>query len=94
MLEIKDLGIAYITGYVQVKVTECLLYGKVLSSDLDKVKESAVKCMEEYISQLNLTDMDKEQMKQKHKQWAEMALKGIKQRLCESGKIITKVSHS
>jgi len=36
-----------------------LLQGKVLSSDLDKVKEIAVECMNDYIPLLNLTDADK-----------------------------------
>ena len=45
MLEIKDLCFAYLDGYIHAKVTEDLLQGKVLSSDLDKVKEIAVECM-------------------------------------------------
>lgn len=56
MLEIKDLAFAYLDGYIYAKVTEHLLQGKVLSSDLDKVKKIAVECMKDYISQLNLTD--------------------------------------
>ena len=87
MLEIKDLAFAYLDGYIYAKVTEHLLQGKVLSSDLDKVKKIAVECMKDYISQLNLTDKEKEELKQKREQWAELALKGIKQRLKESGKI-------
>lgn len=50
-----------------------------LSSDLDKVKEVAVECMKDYISQLNLTDADKNELKQNRKQWVDMSLKGIKQ---------------
>lgn len=42
MLEIKDLCLAYLDGYIQAKVTENLHQGKVLSSDFDKVKEVAV----------------------------------------------------
>ena len=68
-------------------VTELLLQGKMLSSDLDKVKKIAVECMKEYISQLNLTDKEKEELKQNRELWADLALKGIKQRLNESGKI-------
>ena len=52
-----------------------------LSSDFDKVKKIAVKCMKYYISQLNLTDKEKEELKQNHEQWADLALKGIKPRL-------------
>lgn len=87
MLEIKDLAFAYLDGYIHAMVTEHLLQGKVLSSDLDKVKKIAVECMKDYISQLNLTDKEKEELKQNRDQWADLALKGIKQRLNESGKI-------
>lgn len=87
MLEIRDLAFAYLDGYIHAKVTEHLLQGKVLSSDLDKIKETAVECMKDYISQLNLTDKEKEELKQNREQWADLALKGIKQRLNESGKI-------
>ena len=58
-----------------------------LSSDLDKVKKIAVECMKDYISQLNLNDKEKEKLKQNRELWADLALKGIKQRLNESGKI-------
>lgn len=87
MLEIRDLAFAYLDGYIHAKVTEHLLQGKVLSSDLDKIKETAVECMKDYISQLNLTDKEKEELKQNREQWADLALKGIKQRLNETGKI-------
>lgn len=87
MLEIKDLCKAYLEGYIQSKVTECLIRGKVLSSDLDKVKEMAVKCMEDYVSHQSLSDEEKENVKEIHKQWANMVLKGIKQRLYDSNKI-------
>lgn len=87
MLEIRDLAFAYLDGYSHAKVTEHLLQGKVLSSDLDKIKETAVECMKDYISQLNLTDKEKEELKQNRELWADLALKGIKQRLNETGKI-------
>ena len=87
MLEIRDLAFAYLDGYIHAKVTEHLLQGKVLSSNLDKIKETAVECMKDYISQLNLTDKEKEELKQNRELWADLALKGIKQRLNETGKI-------
>ncbi len=87
MLEIRDLAFAYLDGYIHAKVTEHLLQGKVLSSDLDKIKETAVECMKDYISQLNLTDKEKEELKQNRELWADLVLKGIKQRLNETGKI-------
>lgn len=87
MMEIKDLCVSFLEGYICAKLTEALICGKVRSSDLDKVKEMAVKCMEEYIGYSNFTDEEKEKMKQNHKQWADIALKGVKQRLTDSGKI-------
>ena len=86
-MEIKDFCIAFLEGYICAKLTETSISGKVKSSDLDKVKEMAVECMEEYIGRLNLTDEEKKEMKQNHKQWADIALKGVKQRLTDSGKI-------
>ena len=87
MLEVKDLCTAYLEGYIQCKVTEYLLHDKVLSSELDIIKEMAVKCMEQYISQQEISETDKEEMKRNNKLWAEMVLQGIKQRLYECGKI-------
>ena len=72
MLGIKDLALSYLEGYIHAKVTEHLLQGKVLSSDLDKIKEIAVECMKDYITQLNLTDADKEELKQNRERWADM----------------------
>lgn len=43
--------------------------------------------MEQYISQQEISKTDKEAMKQNHKQWAEMVLQGIKQRLYECVRI-------
>ncbi len=85
MLDIKDSCVAFLEGYICAKLTEMFVNGKVKSSDLDKVKEMAVKCMEEYIGHSNLTDEEKKEMKQNHKQWADIALKGVKQRLTDSG---------
>lgn len=87
MLEVQDLCRAYIEGYIQAKVTEYLIRGKVLSSDLDKVKELAVKCMEEYIARQNLSDKEKEEMKENHKQWVDVTMKGFKKRLHDSDKM-------
>ena len=68
-------------------MTEYLIHDEILISELDKIKEMAVKCMEQYISQQEISEADKENIKQNHKQWAEMVLQGIKQRLHECGKI-------
>ena len=87
MLQVNDLCIVYLEGYIQCKVTEYLLHDKVLSSELDIIKEMAKECMEQYILQQKISEADKEEMKQNHKQWAEMVLQGVKQRLHECGKI-------
>lgn len=50
MLQVNDLCIAYLEGYIQCKVTEYLLHEKVLGFELDIIKEQAVKCMEQYKS--------------------------------------------
>lgn len=39
MLQVNDLCIAYLEGYIQCKVTEYLLHEKVLSSEFDIIKE-------------------------------------------------------
>lgn len=87
MLDVRDLCMAYLEGYMRANVAEFMISGKMLSSDLDGIKETAVKCMEEYISQQDLSDEDKEKMKENHKQWADMILKGIRLRLYDCGKI-------
>lgn len=43
--------------------------------------------MEQYISQQKLSEADNEEIKQNHKQWADMVLQGVKQRLHECGKL-------
>lgn len=87
MLEFKDICLAYLEGYIYAKVTENMIHGKVPDSDLDILKEIAVKCMENYISQLEISEAEKEELKHNQKQWAEKVLQGVKQRLHESGKI-------
>lgn len=78
---------AYLEGYIYAKVTENMIRSKVRDSDLDILKEIAVKCMENYISQLEISKAEKEELKQNQKQWAEMVIKGVKQRLHECDKI-------
>ena len=87
MLEFKDICLAYLEGYIYAKVTENMIRGKVPDSDLDILKEIAVKCMENYISQLEISEAEKEELKHNQKQWAEKVLQGVKQRLHECGKI-------
>ena len=87
MIALKDLCFAYLDAYIYAKQTEWLIYGKIQGSVLDSIKKAAVKCMEDYVEQLNLSDSDKKKVKQNHEQWADLALKGVKDRLRESGKI-------
>lgn len=87
MLEFKDICLAYLEGYIYAKVTENMIHGKVPDSDLDILKEIAVKCMENYISKLEISEAEKEELKHNQKQWAEKVLQGVKQRLHECGKI-------
>lgn len=87
MTELGKMCLAYLEGYICAMVTNDLLPSEVLESDLDNIKELAVKCMEEYISHQNLSDKDKEESKRNHKMWADMALEGLKLRLRECGKV-------
>ena len=45
-----------------------MLPSEVLEFDFDNIKELAVKCMEEYFSHQNLSDKDKEKLKENHGQ--------------------------
>lgn len=87
MLEIKDVCQAFFEGYIHAKGTECLLKGKVLSSQLDAIKDTAIECMKSYIDQQELTDIEKQQFNENYKQWAESFLVGIKTRLCSCDKL-------
>ena len=87
MTELEKMCLAYLEGYFCAMVTNDLLSNEVLEFDFDNIKELAVKCMEEYISHQNLSDKDKEELKQNHKQWADMALEGLKLRLRECRKV-------
>lgn len=40
---------AYFYGYKYCSITEHLITSKIQSSDLDKLKKTAVKCMKDYI---------------------------------------------
>lgn len=87
MLDVQDMCYACLYGYFYAKQTEWLVHGKIQEAVLDEVKEAAVKCMEDYIERQKLSESDKEEMKRNHKQWADLALKGVKERLRECGKL-------
>lgn len=64
-----------------------MIHGKIQGTILDAIKETAVKCMEDYVEQLNLSVSNMEEIKHNHEQWAVLALEGGKERLLESGKL-------
>lgn len=86
-MEFEDLCFAYLDAYIYAKQAEWLIHGKIQAFVLDGIKEAAVKCMEDYVEQLNVSVSDKEKMKRNHKLWADLALEGVKERLRESGKL-------
>ena len=87
MIEAKDICTAYLEGYFYAKITEQLITSKILSSDLDKLKKTAVECMKDYIEHFNYSTEEKEELKKNYERWADVTLKGIKQRLRDSDKL-------
>ena len=83
----KDICAAYLEGYFYAKITEQLITSKILSSDLDKLKKTAVECMKDYIEHSDYSTEEKEEMKKNYEHWADVTLKGIKQRLRDSDKL-------
>ena len=49
MKNIKVICAAYLEGYFYDKITEQFIISKIQSSDLDKLKKTAVECMKDYI---------------------------------------------
>ena len=86
-IEYKDICAAYLEGYFYAKITEQLITSKILSSDLDKLKKTAVECMKDYIEHSQFSNEEKEELKNNYEHWADVTLKGIKQRLRDSDKL-------
>lgn len=86
-LEPKDVCIAFFNGYIYCTITEKLITGKIQSQDLDKLKNTAVECMKDYIEHSQFSNEEKEDLKNNYELWADMALKGIKQRLRDGNKL-------
>ena len=63
-------------------------YCKVLSSDLDKFKKTAVECMKDYVEHSQFSTEEKEELKNNYEHWADVTLDGIKQRLRDSDKLL------
>lgn len=87
MIDSKDICTAYLEGYFYAKITEHLITGKIQSSDLDALKELAVKSMNDYIERSVFSYDVKEEMKKNYEHWADITLHGIKQRLREGEKL-------
>ena len=84
---LEDICKAYLEGYFYAKITEQLITSKILSSDLDKLKKTAVECMKDYIEHSQFPNEEKEWLKNNYEHWADVTLDGIKQRLRDSDKL-------
>ena len=78
---------AYLEGYFYAKITEQLITGRIHRSDLDKLKKTAIECMKDYIEHSQFSNEEKEKLKNNYEHWADVTLKGIKQRLRDSDKL-------
>ena len=78
---------AFFNGYKYCTITEHLITSKIQSQDLDKLKKTAVECMKDYIEHSNYSTEEKEELKKNYERWADVTLKGIKQRLRDSNKL-------
>ena len=68
-------------------ITEQFITSKIQSQNLDKLKKTAVECMKDYIEHSDYSTEEKEEQKKNYERWADVTLKGIKQRLRDSDKL-------
>ena len=87
MENLQDICTTYLEGYFYAKITELLITGKIQSQDLDKLKKTAVECMKDYIENSDYSTEEKKELKKNYEHWADVTLKGIKQRLRDSDKL-------
>lgn len=87
MEKLQDICTAYLEGYFYAKITEPLITGRIHSSDLDKLKKTAIECMKDYIEHSQFSTVEKEEQKKNYEHWADVTLEGIKQRLRDSDKL-------
>lgn len=87
MEKLQAICTAYLEGYFYAKITEQLITSKIQSSDLDKLKKTAVECMKDYIEHSDYSTEEKEELKNNYEHWADVTLDGIKQRLRDSDKL-------
>lgn len=74
-------------GYKYCIITEQLITGKIQSQYLKKLKKTAVECMKDNIEHSQFSTEEKEEQKNNYEHWADVTLKGIKQRLRDSYKL-------
>ena len=87
MKNLQDICAAYLEGYFYAKITEPLITGRIHRSDLDKLKKPAIESMKDYIEHSQFSNEEKEELKKNYEHWADVTLKGIKQRLRDSDKL-------
>lgn len=87
-LKAKDICAAFLNGYIYCTITEQLITGRIHSSDLDKLKKTAIECMKDYIEHSDFSNEEKEELKNNYEHWADVTLYGIKQRLRDSDKLL------
>lgn len=87
MEKLQAICAAYLEGYFYAKITEQLITGNIQSQDLDMLKKAAVECMKDYIEHSDFSNEEKEELKNNYEHWADVTLKGIKQRLRDSDKL-------
>lgn len=87
LLDPKDICAAFLNGYKYCFITEPFITSKIHSSDLDKLKKTAVECMKDYIEHSDYSTEEKGVLKKNYERWADVTLKGIKQRLRDSDKL-------
>lgn len=68
-------------------ITEPFITSKIQSSDLDKLKKTAVECRKDYIEHSQFSTEEKGELKKNYERWADVTLDGIKQRLRDSDKL-------
>ena len=85
MEQLQAICAAYLEGYFYAKITKHFITSKIQSSDLDKLKKTAVECMKDYIDHSYFSTEEK--LKNNYEHWAYVTLKGIKQRLRDSDKL-------
>lgn len=87
MEKLQAICAAYLEGYFYAKITEQLITGNIQSQDLDMLKKTAIECMKDYIEHSDYSTEEKEDLKNNYEHWADVTLKGIKQRLRDSDKL-------